>query len=325
MPYEDPGALLARLKLGREEFAQRLLTTLILGGTYPRWNTRSTPTAHGLQFLNALSQLSFDGPDWVAPVTFIDEFELPGRTHAERGGAPDWAVLTADRLWLIELKTEAASHRPNQIRGYFDLAAHHHPHLAVDITYLTPPMPGHLPHLTGGQRFAHLTWDAVAPVITATWGETEDTAIKNIVDAVLACLDDLKEPARHWRERRLGLRPLSAPHPPSGDAPTSRAGQTPLATALHLAAATATDGRQRALDHKADSLEELQQLRLELRQAITGSAIDEPIGDVMPWLWRHQSGGRPLTAAGAELGYELRFSRSRGNAAGRRGHETSAP
>jgi hypothetical protein len=30
--YENPDALLKRLKLGREEFCQRLLTALILGG-----------------------------------------------------------------------------------------------------------------------------------------------------------------------------------------------------------------------------------------------------------------------------------------------------
>lgn len=44
---EDPWALLRRLKLGREEFCQRLLTMLILETDYPRWNTRSTPSARG--------------------------------------------------------------------------------------------------------------------------------------------------------------------------------------------------------------------------------------------------------------------------------------
>lgn len=38
MRDEDPAALAGRLRLGREEFCQRLLTTLILGGTYPKWN-----------------------------------------------------------------------------------------------------------------------------------------------------------------------------------------------------------------------------------------------------------------------------------------------
>ena len=45
---EDPYGLLRRLRLGREEYCQRLLTMLILGGPYPRWNTRSAPSARGL-------------------------------------------------------------------------------------------------------------------------------------------------------------------------------------------------------------------------------------------------------------------------------------
>lgn len=34
--FEDPASLLGRLKLGREEYCQRLLTMLILDGPYPR-------------------------------------------------------------------------------------------------------------------------------------------------------------------------------------------------------------------------------------------------------------------------------------------------
>jgi len=48
---EDPDLLLRRLRLGREEYCQRLLTELILGGTYPRWNTRNRPSEEGRLFL----------------------------------------------------------------------------------------------------------------------------------------------------------------------------------------------------------------------------------------------------------------------------------
>ena len=34
---EDPVRLLGRLRLGREEYCQRLLTMLILAGPYPSW------------------------------------------------------------------------------------------------------------------------------------------------------------------------------------------------------------------------------------------------------------------------------------------------
>jgi hypothetical protein len=112
--YEDPQPLLARLRLGREEFAQRLLTSLILGGAYPRWNTRNTPSAAGVAFLRALDELCFGQPGKPAAV-FVDELDLQRRHEDERGGAPDQAVLWDDRLWLIELKTEPRSHRRDQL------------------------------------------------------------------------------------------------------------------------------------------------------------------------------------------------------------------
>ena len=49
-------------------------------------------------------------------------------------------MIWPHRLWLIELKTEAASHRPHQIPYYFQLGAHHFPKHAVDITYVTGPL-----------------------------------------------------------------------------------------------------------------------------------------------------------------------------------------
>jgi hypothetical protein len=43
-----------KIRLGREEYCQRLLTMLILGGTCPRWNTRIAPSPSGAQFLRQL-------------------------------------------------------------------------------------------------------------------------------------------------------------------------------------------------------------------------------------------------------------------------------
>ena len=113
---------------------------LIVGGPYPKWNTRSRPSPAGERFLAALQELSFGTAEWADGPAFVDEFELAKRHDGEAGGAPDWAVLWPERVWLVELKTERSSHRPGQIPGYFELARHHHPACAVDITYLTPPL-----------------------------------------------------------------------------------------------------------------------------------------------------------------------------------------
>ncbi len=214
MGYEDPSALLGRLRLGREEFCQRLLTMLIVGGPYPRWNTESVATPQGWSFLEQLHHQSFggDGLGERDDAAFIDEFDLPRRDETEPGGAPDYAVLTPERLWLIELKTERASHRHGQIPQYFDLAYHHHRHLTVDITYLTPTMASsYKPAVPPGPwgRFCHLTWDAVAVAIRAVWGDTRQAEERAVVDRLLVTIDDLEHvTASEWR---AAIWPLPVP------------------------------------------------------------------------------------------------------------------
>jgi hypothetical protein len=168
LEFENPQDLLRRLKLGREEYCQRLLTMLILEGPYPRWNSRSQPSAAGAEFLRALYERNFGGTWPGDDAVFVDEFELPPRNDTERGGAPDYAVLWDDRLWLIELKTEKASHRPDQIPTYFDLAHHHYPDAAVEVLYVTPPMLARYEAPAPWGRYAHATWTQLAELIRST-------------------------------------------------------------------------------------------------------------------------------------------------------------
>jgi hypothetical protein len=42
---------------------------------------------------------------------FVDEYLLPKLDAHAQNGWPDSAVLWPDRVWIIEFKTEAASHR----------------------------------------------------------------------------------------------------------------------------------------------------------------------------------------------------------------------
>ena len=112
---EDPVQLLGRLRPGREEYCQRLLTMLILAGPYPSWNSRSRPSEHGARFLKALDVLSFNDVSWDGQPLFVDEFDLPKRHELEAGCAPDYGLLWAGRVWMVELKTERASHRPTQL------------------------------------------------------------------------------------------------------------------------------------------------------------------------------------------------------------------
>ena len=53
MTWEDPDVL-PKMKPGREEYLQRMLTSLILGRSCPRWNTRNPPSTPGDSFLRDL-------------------------------------------------------------------------------------------------------------------------------------------------------------------------------------------------------------------------------------------------------------------------------
>ena len=261
----------------------------MLGGHYPRWNTRSTPTADGVAFLRALDALSFGESRCPEPVEFVDELELPPRHDGERGGAPDYAMLWPDRVWLVELKTEAGSHRPDQLPSYYRLAAHHHPTAAVDITYLTPIVSKPSPVLGPGQRYAHLTWQQVRPLLLAVWGDATDPGVARVRDGLLDVLDTLEQPLAPWRER------LAAP-----------AAKT-TGLLLDSARATAADGVQRSVDVVAGDLQTLHDLRVEAEAVLAGHPA---LRHVKPWLWNAAtSGGRALSAGGAEHGFELRLSR----------------
>jgi hypothetical protein len=296
--YEPPRELLGRLRLGREEFCQRLLTMLILGGPYPKWNSRSHPCPAGERFLAALHALSFGTDGWADGGVFVDEFDLPKRHDGEPGGAPDWAVLWPERLWIVELKTEPGSHRPAQIPTYFELGRHHYPACAIDITYLTPPISTKIEPPAAWARFAHVTWDDIVPLLQNVWGDSDDAAVRAVLNGVLESIATMATPPSEWRAAYL------APPPPAA-VPFDDA----VAAALRLAAETSADGSQRALEFTAANLEELQELRMAVRVAICAAPDGSRLRHVMPWLWTTASTGRALTDAGAETGWELRLSR----------------
>lgn len=294
--YEHPRDLLLRLKIGREEFCQRLLTMLILQGPYPRWNSRQRPSERGILFLQSLHERCF-GSSWSTDPEFVDELELPPRNEAEKGGAPDQALIWADRLWMIELKTEKASHRPTQIPLYFELGAYYFPGRSIDLTYLTPPMSADYSPPLGHQRYAHVSWPEVAPLIGEVWlgCVPEKPLVEALVDAIKQMTSET--PSAH-RERMLAAVPAET-------APDV------LKLAFQLAGKTAADGRQRALEFMPGDLEELLTLRKELRDRICAEPDDSALRHVRPWLWVWESTGIPLTEAGREVGYELRLSRYR--------------
>jgi hypothetical protein len=296
MSIEHPEILLKRLKLGREEYCQRLLTMLLLGDAYPRWNTRSPLSAEGRAFLAALDRLSFGAGADLTEAVFVDEFDLPARAKDPCGAAPDYAVLTTERLWLVELKTERSSHRSDQVQTYVELARHHHPELRVDLTYLTGPGFDAPYDPPAGSRYAHVRWSEALPLLGEAWPDpTEEQRL--VIETLHDVLGALSTPWREWRAKRLSI-----PVEPEWDE------RDPEQEALVLARLTAEDRAPRALDFEATDLEQLKELRVDVTELIKQDR-SSALSHVRPWIWNAAStDGKPLTEAGATVGFELRLS-----------------
>ena len=277
---------------------QRLLTTLILDAPYPKWNTSSSASPAGIEFLRTLHALSF-GAGWAGPeFAFVDEFELRGRTDVERGGAPDYAVVWSDRVWMIELKTEAASHRPNQLPLYLELGHHHFPDARIDLTYLTPPLSKPAPACEPWARYAHVTWQQVQPLVRDAWPSPTSNSQRAVVDGLCEAIDLLHAAPAEWRKHVL--------HDESN---SIAEGADPSSSTVTALAQTADDRAQRAIDLPGLDLDDLLGLRVERRDRIAAEAPDSPLRHLRPWLWNAAtSGGAALSQSGADVGYELRLS-----------------
>jgi hypothetical protein len=324
--WESPVELWRRLRLGREEYLQRLITTLIAGGEPPGWNTSISPSEQGGYFLQQLDEVAYgNGSEqaWTEPEAFVDEYLLPKLEEAASNGWPDWAVLWADRTWVIELKTEAASHREDQLPYYLLLAAAAHPRSRLDLTYITGPLTKPAPRLLPSQRYTHLTWAEVLPLIEGVWGSDHHpqvAAYVSMVRTVIGNLDKLR-PAEQ-RTSVVGQDPKLSSTAPLPDTKADRDATVEAAfmsdgdvnmevrcgELLEMARSTATDGRQRGVG--AANPTDLEVLRDKALAQIDQLPPDDATRFVLPWLWTEgQTGGRALTPEGAEFGHELRFSR----------------
>ena len=306
--FPEPEQL--RGRLGREEFTQRLLTCLVLGRLERGWNITRTPSSAGALFLRDLHASAFGDDSAPEDVPgFVDEFELPQRTETEPSGWPDYGVVWPSRLFLVELKTERTSHRAAQVPYYLELAAHWHRDIDVDLLYLTPSMPLVEPALVSPlQRFAHLTWAEVAPLVEATWSHADVPAEREMASYLVDLIDEIETTGPQPPAR--AVTPTVEPGPPAASLPPAPADD--VDRALELAAQTEADGVQRALESDAGDPAELDALRIEVRDLLLSAPVRSgvEVRHVLPWLWRAAtSRGRAISESGRATGYELRLSR----------------
>jgi hypothetical protein len=313
---DDPDRLWHTKKLGREEYMQRLLASLILGEAASGWNRPRPPSDRGAAFIRQLHGLRFEGTPEAPPV-FVDEFELPARTDSERSGWPDHAAVWPERLFLIELKTERTSHRVDQLPYYLELAHHHHPSKPVDLLYITPTMTVAPPEpLPDRARYAWLPWTEVSSLVLQVWN-TADTRERLVAERLVwwiqQCEAAAPVPVRASQPSIPGGPPtdVGQTHAPETRVPP-RPEEGAMDDPLLVARDVQLDGVQRAIGTDETDPEDLEELRLELRDRLLAGPVVEAtrVTHVRPWLWRQPtSGGQPLSTQGAETGYEIRLSR----------------
>ena len=282
MNWEDPDKLL-RFKFGREEYCQRMLTSLILAAPYPKWNSRLVPSDRGQAFLRQLYESAYND-ELRGSLEFIDEINLPATDKNAKGGAPDYAVIAPDRLWIIELKTEAGSHRKAQMPYYEQLARYHYPDKSLDMLYLTSDMQRQDAGNFTESRFTHFFWSEILDLISETWANSEHAEEQALSTALVRELGSLDRPTKSFTTEAVIIR-----------------------EAIKLAAEVQQDGKQKAVEVTAGGLEDLIDIRVRIAEAI---ARDAGTPNVRPWIWYEaSSGGKALTELGRSVGCELRLSR----------------
>jgi hypothetical protein len=221
------------------------------------------------------------------------------RRESEVSGWPDFATVSADKLVMIEVKTEPVSHRPGQLAHYADLAAHHHPTLERRLIYVTPRLSTSA--VMDAIEFQHVYWTEVSRAISEIWSTAPDDE-RGLAEYLVDFLGALATPWKHPYLNEQARKPRTPA--PSYDVSLD---ETVLpSTDLHdVAAAVENDGKQRAVNISWANPDDMERVRLDLRNQLIAAG-----SSVRPWTWRAAtSGGTALTPTGAELGYELRLSR----------------
>ncbi len=290
----DPDSERRRLQ-GLESWAHFMLSSVLAGGRPPGWNRRHGPSEFGREVIRVIDEMTF-GDNRADPPDLYWEFRLDKRPQDDQNGWPDIAMAWPDRIMLVELKTDPGSIRDGQLDWYLQLGAVNHPNSQIDMLFITrDPVPEPPPDMPTGARYANLTWRGLAGELT-TISEICDDGDRQVISRYIEMLDE------------LGVLDAgeSRATPPTPTVATTATPDGWLDQAVAIAGSTARDGVQRALDVRFASWDEVKLAADRVRDSLDGT----PAADhVQAWRWRTASSGEPLTTSGAEVGWELRFSR----------------
>jgi hypothetical protein len=270
---------------------------------FPAYFLKHTPTPEGMRVVKAIWEAALgDCPtgniDWL-----VSEYALPvPEEWREEIGliyrAPDFVCGAANRILIIELKTEWGSYSTAQITDFLRQARRLHPDADIDLILLEERHRGVHRELDSGQGYAEMTWAQLAALLRAEL-PGHDLATR------LCDFLDLSLPGTTTAVPAVASVEESASQ---GDLVT-----TAIDQALHIAPALEADPGNANLTRGIDVPFASERDAREAETAIRKALVNAGHSGVSTWLWRRASGGTPATPAGRDTSMELRIQpRSQG-------------
>lgn len=311
----------------REESIQQVLARLLVGHS-PSDFLPYSPTPAGERLARAVWETAFgDPPERVDWVTSEYSLPVPHEWRAEINlsyRCPDFAFGAANRILLLELKTEWGSYKRAQVFDFLRLARRLHPDASIDLVLLEERLRGAAFETDARQRYTEMTWAQIADLMRHEMGGNEtasrlcaflDASLASAVaPASLRATDDAAVPAAASSASvpSATARERGEPSRPGGGLPplVDRIA-TAIDQALHIAPAlaveTVTGKAERGVNVPFASQEEAREAEAAIRAALTTAGH----AGVSTWLWRTASKGVPATPAGRAAGIELRLAPTR--------------
>lgn len=170
----------------REESIAAALDRLMTGLPTVGYNHRFKPAGPAAIGFNELRRRAFGDVETGDPIEVISEGTWPLPSHLitgkRKGCSPDWVIVWANTILIVEFKTEKGSMGRRQVEEQLAVMRYHHPATPLLHLYVTPMPASFQPHLEEGMSYRNTNWEEfVAPLVAPFGAEPDAVALSRYV------------------------------------------------------------------------------------------------------------------------------------------------